>query len=269
MELRRVDGSVIGNGEAVKGIAEEHRADLRGADLCEAYLRGANLREAKLRGADLCAANLCEADLCEANLCEANLRGANLRGANLRGANLRAANLYGADLRAANLRGANLYAAYLRGAELCEADLRGANLREAKLRAANLRGANLRGANLYAADTDERTRFPDYSICPEEGVFVGWKQCRDKRIVKLRIPECARRTSSLVGRKCRAEFATTLAIWDRDGNHADEAWSYHERGFFYRVGDVVKADVYDPSPLVECSGGIHFFITRKEAEEYR
>ena len=60
---------------------EGRRADLRGANLCEANLRGANLRgadlcEANLRGADLCEANLCEADLCGADLCEANLRGA-------------------------------------------------------------------------------------------------------------------------------------------------------------------------------------------------
>ncbi|EEF5927433.1 pentapeptide repeat-containing protein [Salmonella enterica] len=83
--------------------------------------------------ADLCGANLCDANLCGANLCDANLRGANLCGANL----------YGADLCGANLRGANL-----RGADLCGANLRGANLRGADLCDANLRGANLCDANL-------------------------------------------------------------------------------------------------------------------------
>ena len=101
------------HGMWLRGETGGLRADLRGANLCEANLCGANLREANLRGA-----NLCEANLRGANLCEANLRGANLRGANLREA----------DLREANLRGANL---------------RGANLREADLREANLRGANL------------------------------------------------------------------------------------------------------------------------------
>ncbi|EJP2059734.1 pentapeptide repeat-containing protein [Salmonella enterica] len=104
------------------------RADLCGADLCDANLYGANL----------CGADLCDANLCGANLCDANLRGANLRGANLCDANLR-----GADLRGADLRGANLCDANLRGADLC-----GANLCDANLRGANLRGANLRGADL-------------------------------------------------------------------------------------------------------------------------
>ncbi|EAA8368905.1 pentapeptide repeat-containing protein [Salmonella enterica] len=64
------------------------RADLRGANLCDANLRGANLCDANLWGANLRGANLRGADLWGANLCDANLWGANLRGANLRGADL-------------------------------------------------------------------------------------------------------------------------------------------------------------------------------------
>ncbi|EDY8710275.1 pentapeptide repeat-containing protein, partial [Salmonella enterica] len=44
---------------------------------------------ANLCGADLCDADLCGADLCDANLCGANLCGADLRDANLCGADLR------------------------------------------------------------------------------------------------------------------------------------------------------------------------------------
>ncbi|EHU4457107.1 pentapeptide repeat-containing protein [Salmonella enterica] len=84
------------------------RANLYGANLCDANLRGANLCDANLRGANLCDANLCDANLCDANLYDANLRGANLCDADLRDANLRGADLRGADLRGANLRGADL-----------------------------------------------------------------------------------------------------------------------------------------------------------------
>ncbi|EEM6893479.1 pentapeptide repeat-containing protein [Salmonella enterica subsp. enterica serovar Typhimurium] len=94
------------------------RADLCGANLCDADLRGANLCDADLRGANLCGTNLRGADLCGTNL-----RGADLRGADLRGADLRGANLCGADLRGADLRGADLRGADLRGANLCDADL--------------------------------------------------------------------------------------------------------------------------------------------------
>lgn len=69
------------------------RADLYGADLCEANLREADLCRANLREADLCEAHLYGADLREADLCGANLRRANLRGADLRGADLSGANI--------------------------------------------------------------------------------------------------------------------------------------------------------------------------------
>ncbi|HIB1645026.1 TPA: pentapeptide repeat-containing protein [Salmonella enterica subsp. enterica serovar Muenchen] len=99
------------------------RANLYGANLCDANLRGADLCDANLRGANLRGANLCDANLRGADLCDANLRGANLRGANLCDANLR-----GANLCDANLRGADLCDANLRGADLCGADLRDADL---------------------------------------------------------------------------------------------------------------------------------------------
>ena len=58
------------------------------------------------------------ANLYGANLCEANLHGADLRDADLTGANLRWVDLSGADLREVDLSGADL-----RGANLRETDL--------------------------------------------------------------------------------------------------------------------------------------------------
>ena len=86
-------------------------------------------------------ANLRGANLQNAYLRDANLQSANLQNANLTGAYLRDANLTGAYLRDANLQSANLQNAYLRGA-----NLQGANLQNAYLRGANLQGANLTGA---------------------------------------------------------------------------------------------------------------------------
>ncbi|PVB19782.1 pentapeptide repeat-containing protein [Mycobacteroides abscessus] len=198
---------------------------------------------------------------------EALSRGANLRGANLRGANLRGADLRGANLRGANLRGADLRGADLRGANLRGADLRGANLWEANLRGADLWGANLRGANLRGAECADlivaRTR-----ILPDEGKIIGWKKCLGGRIVSLAIPASARRSHAM-GRKCRAEKAKVLAIFNQDGSEASEAYSTHDPGFVYRVGETVKpTEPFDPDMWNECAPGIHFYITRIEAENH-
>ena len=189
-------------------------------------------------------------------------RDADLRGANLCDADLRGANLYGADLR-----GANLYGADLRGTDLCDADLRGADLRDANLRGtdlcdANLRDADLRGANLRDAKGC-------YLSCPTEGSFIGWKKASG-HIVKLRIPEDARR-SSATGHKCRCDKAYVMEIQNMDGTKAteDTVRADHDKNFVYTVGATVEVPDFDDNRWSECAPGIHFFIDRRAAVEYQ
>ena len=213
-------------------------ANLKGADLTDAYLYGANLYGADLRRADLRGANLRGADLTEAYLYGANLYGANLSEADLEGADLS-----GADLRWANLKGASLYGANLKGADLYGANLKGADLREAKI---------------------------DWPlVCPEKSSFIGYKKCRDDLIVELEIPEDALRSSGTT-RKCRCSKAKVLSITNLDGSKSKctEATSKRDSSFVYKVGETVEVTNFDPNRWNECSTGIHFFVTREEAEKY-
>jgi hypothetical protein len=104
--------------------------------------------------------DLLRADLSGANLCEANIEGAKLSVANLSMADLRRANLRNADLTLADLgeasvKSANLSGACLRAADLRKTDLKGAHLIEADMRKAELRSADLTGANLWGADLSD------------------------------------------------------------------------------------------------------------------
>ena len=243
--------------EAIRCDANLHGADLCGADLRGADLRGADLHGANLRNADLSGADLRSADLRSADLRSANLRDADLSDANLYGANLRGTDLYGADLRDADLRDADL-----RGTDLRDADLRGADLCDADLRGANLCDADLRGANLCDAKGC-------YLSCPTEGSFIGWKKTSG-HIVKLRIPEDARR-SSATGHKCRCDKAYVMEIQNMDGTKAteDTVRSDHDKNFVYTVGATVEVPDFDDNRWSECAPGIHFFIDRRAAVEYQ
>jgi hypothetical protein len=160
----------------------------------------------------------------------------------------------------ANLFGANLFGANLKGANLKGADLQGANLFGADLQGANLKGADLKGADLFGANLQGDILLPHFQIC--DGELIGWKKIQGK-IVKLRIPAKAKRTASLVGRKCRAEFADVLEI--DDGNIIKVVGGY-DPNFVYEVGKRIYPDKYDEDIRIECSNGIHFFQTRQEAE---
>jgi len=179
--------------------------------------------------------------------------------ADLQGANLQGADLWGAYLRGADLQGADLRGAYLQDADLRSADLQGANLQGAYLQGANLQDANLRGAK----NTDLAEAM---TVTPCEGSIIAWKKARTEDgstcIIKLRIPEVARRSSSS-SRKCRAEWAEVLEIFG-----ANEGISSHDPATVYRVGETVHPDSWDEDRWEECSHGIHFFITRAEAEAW-
>jgi len=222
------------------------RADLYDADLSDALLRGVNLSGANLRGA---------------HLSGANLRGAFLRDVYLDNADLSVADLDDADLKGAFLRGADLRGANLSDADLSYADLGGASLRGAHLGGANLRGAHLGGANLDGVRYDADTCF--FALqCPEEGAFIGWKKCRNRVIVKLLIPEDAKRSSATT-RKCRASKVQVLEVIGGDFGE-----SGYDGSVVYRKGDTIVVNDFDDDRWRECSAGIHFFLTRGEAESY-
>ena len=88
-----------------------------------------------------------------------------------------------------------------------------------------------------------------------------WKKCKNGVLVKLRIPEGAKRSSAF-GRKCRAEFADVLEVIG-----AEVGIGSHDGKTEYRVGQRIMPDKWDENWQEESSHGIHFYITRLEAEE--
>ncbi len=236
------------NSEQLKKILRLHKLwlDSNGKSGKRADLRGAKLRGAELQGANLQDAELCGADLRGADLRKANLRGADLQYADLRYAKLREADLYGADLQDVTLRDANLLDANLVGA-----DLQGADLRDTDLQDANLRDAKL----------------PNFLIVPTEGDFIAYKKLKNNVIAKLLIPKKAKRTNSLVGRKCRAEFVKVLEL-TKDNKKVKQSMDQHTGKLIYKKGAIVRPNKYDDDIRIECTKGIHFFMTKKEAEEY-
>ena len=116
--------------------------------------------------------------------------------------------------------------------------------------------ADLRGANL-----------PIYQLCPEGNLIVYKKA--SGMIVQLELLKDVKRTSSLVGRKCRAESAIVKAIYNPDRTISDlkEVTGDYNSSILYKVGETVLPDKYNDDIRVENTNGIHFFITFEEARD--
>lgn len=139
-------------------------------------------------------------------------------------------------------------------------------VRKALESGANLSGADLRNADLSDANLSNAKGL--YLACPSEGSFIGWEKASGY-IVKLRIPEDARR-SSAAGNKCRCDKAFVVEIQNIDGSKADvdTVSSSYDSNFVYAVGAMVEVNDFDDNRWYECAPGIHFFIDRWAAVEY-
>jgi uncharacterized protein YjbI with pentapeptide repeats len=247
--------------------ANLYRANLHGADLHYADLRGADLNVADLNGAilhntDLSGTFMSDAKLCDANLSCANLNHADLGRANLSCAYMHSANLSCADLSEAILYDADLRYTNLHGADLNYADLSNTNLQDANLGCADLREASLSNANLCSANiSNTKGSLIEYrkgKMLTE--AIIGYKQCKNGIIVTLEIPRGAI-VFSINGGRCRTNKAKVIAI---DGS--DRAFSQYKYMSYY-INDEFTIYDFNCEYNQECAEGIHFFMTRKEAEK--
>jgi hypothetical protein len=196
----------------------------------------------------------------------ADLSGATLSWADLSGADLSGANLSWADLSGADLSGATLSWADLSGADLSGANLSWADLSRATLSWANLSWADLSWATLDLENPSHQLVIARIRILPE-GDLIGWKKLSNGLIAKLLIPTKAKRSHAF-GRKCRASQAKVLAIYDGK-KQVKTGVSQHDPSFAYRVGRIVKPkEPFSDKWMEECASGIHFYITRIEAENH-
>lgn len=127
----------------------------------------------------------------------------------------------------------------------------------------------------------------DKNSPPTTGSFIAWKKVRALHngrpvfaIVKLEIPKEAMRTrgwksyaksifydsSNL---KCRASSAKVLSITVSSKTKIKEARSDYDPDFLYEVGKVVCATKYNQSRSAICTRGIHFFMKRSDAVNYK
>lgn len=97
--------------------------------------------------------------------------------------------------------------------------------------------------------------------------LIVYKKLRNNRLATLQL-EPGQTFQSQRGGKCRTDRAFVLKIESLNSKRLVKTGrSLHTESFLYEVGKTMIAEGHDSS-IHECSTGIHFFLTRKEAEEY-
>lgn len=160
------------------------------------------------------------------------------------------------------MKGANFKNARMVTASFRYCDMRGCNIEDA-----NLFGAVLEFADLEGIVSNEGTQWFRLR-CPEEGAFLGYKKCVNDRMVQLLIPADAKRTSATLP-SCRCSKAKVLTIKTFDyTQNFDEAWSLVDENFVYKKGEWVEVKNFNEDRWQDSTTGIHFWMSRAEAQAY-
>ena len=245
---------------------KEMRANLDGADISNTDLRFANLKYASLNNVNFYKSDLREADLRRASLQHTNLSYADFREATLNDTNICDSNLSHADFGDASLIGT-----YLAHSNLTRADFRGANLSWVDLHSCVFYDTDLRDCNFMYSSFRDSKYVPYIPFqCPSDGAFVGWKKVNNV-LIKLEIPADAQRSSATTN-KCRCDKAKVLGFYDSLGEmelNITELVNDRYEECRYVKGEMVYPDFFDEDRWNECSHGIHFFINKQDAIDYK
>jgi uncharacterized protein YjbI with pentapeptide repeats len=163
------------------------------------------------------------------------------------------------DLRHLDLTKKNLSGCYFEYANLQGADFTGQDLRKTSLKGAILRAATMHRTKLTPKQLKRLSIVPEGDLIVYKKVLSLSSRYSRRQVIKLKIPAGVPRVGGLIGRKCRAERAVVLE---------GAGISRHDGITKYKPRKTVVAPNWDPDPRVECSGGIHFFLTKEEALDY-
>jgi uncharacterized protein YjbI with pentapeptide repeats len=201
-----------------------------------------------------------QADLLDAHLNDATIINSDMSCAKLKYIDLQKATIKNTSIIESDLQSALLRNATLEDVNLFRADLQFAHLEDASLSRVNLENSNLEDTHLSENEECRRGL-----ILKED--MIGYKKCRDNRIVKLCVPKGAV-VFSINNYKCRTNIAKVLEITNLAGKVCRVAYSNYEPDFKYKVGEIVEVEDFALRYNLECASGIHFFRTKEEAIDY-
>lgn len=276
----RKPNEVIINGKTLEEILENHlhwlkrdvdgwkemRANLDGADISNTDLRFANFKYASLNDV-----NFYKSDLREVDLRRTSLQHSNLSYADFREATLNDTYIFNSNLAHADFGDASLVGTYISHSNLTRADFRGANFAWADLHSCVFYDTDLRDCNFMYANLRGSKYVPYIPLqCPSDGAFIGWKKVNNI-LIKLEISADAKRSSATT-HKCRCDKAKVLGFYDSLGTEELDITEFVNDKYEkckYVKGEMVYPDFFDEDRWNECSHGIHFFVNKQDAINYK
>lgn len=279
MSQEELDNIIAKHEKWLSGDPDGERAVLSGfmfdrLDLSSHNLSHAVIRDCYFKMCNITKSSLLDSDLTESNFNFCDLSFAKMYRCYMRNINAEVSDFNYCVLDKCDISSGIFARCSLLSSSICQSGLSfttfiECSVSECVFDRSDMSGCKLRLCDIRNIYVDNIINFPNIPMtCPENGSFTAWKKAGGY-IVKLQIPEDARR-SSATGRKCRCDKALVVAIENIDGTPSmiQKVASDYDENFVYRVGETVTEPEFYDNRFRECASGIHFFVTRQEAVDY-
>ena len=238
------------------------QADMSFAIFHDVSIIHSDLSDASFDNAFIYDTTFDDSDLMQASFIGSVLRLCYFKNAKLRHACFNDSALYDCSLYKVDSTAANFYASMMHSCEFANVDFTKSDMTNTKIRTYGFcHDVCFDDVDFDGADLDMPLIKGQFGKILKRKM-IGWKTCADYVLVKLEIPAGAV-VFSISGKKCRTNKAKVIEIIG-----AKEGRSMRNCNFIYRKGRTYVIDDFNLKYNTTCSTGIHFFKTKKEAEEY-
>lgn len=247
-------------------------SEFNGAKFVKSHLTNVKMRNCILNKSNMSRSRMSQVDFMGSELSNANLSMANIEHVVFSNCFFLCADFRRSDLRWVDMKWGTFLKADFSKANLLRVDMTNGDFREAKFVNGGIYSSVLTEGNFNEVDfrgVKVNTSTIGYVMaCPSEGSYIGWKKCGEY-IVKMLVTEDAMRSSATT-RKCRCSKAKVLEIQTMDGHKSNKrvVYSSYCTSFKYEVGKEVSVSDFDTNRWIECSKGIHHFVSREDAVFY-
>jgi len=203
---------------------------------------------------------------------ECSFVGCKLTGTNFSSANIDRCVFTGCDLTDCSFAGARIS-----GTNFSLAVIKNGVFANALIEDTVFEGADLTDAKLYDARIDEDALLKASGVevcirqiphrCPDKDAFICYKKVRDNLIIKLEVPDDAKRIN-IDKTRCKASKVIVLEFQNINGTKSKktEVASLHNPNFIYHPGDEIEIKSFRND--ASATSGIYFFMERDNAVKY-
>jgi len=244
-------------------------SDFSDSNFCNSDFSNSKFMYSNFCNSNFSNSNFSDSDFSNSKFIYSNFCNSNFRCSDFSNSNFMYSNFMYSNFMYSNFSNSNFSDSNFNNSSFMCSNFNNSNFSNSNFSDSDFSNSNFSDSNFSNSDFSN-SNF-NYRICPQLGLFIGWKKCKNNLILKLEIQDSSIVSGGFINRKLRTNKVKVLEIQNVDGTTSNysTAVSGYDTGFKYTLGETVEVENFKKDDKIDCDTGIHFFMTREEAVRWQ